>query len=107
MVLWDFGIILEFPPGTTVLLSSAFLRHSNIPVSKEESRVSVTQYSAGSIRRWLEYGGRTEEALKAQDPEAYAREVEKRSSKWKEALDMYSTIEELKAGKSYKNISAL
>ncbi|KAJ4473241.1 hypothetical protein C8R41DRAFT_775790, partial [Lentinula lateritia] len=98
MVLWDFGIILEFPPGTTILLSSAFLRHSNIPVLKGETRVSVTQYSAGSIRRWLEYGGRTEEAFKVQDPEAYTREMEKRASRWKEALDMYSTIEELKAG---------
>ncbi|KAJ3904023.1 hypothetical protein F5879DRAFT_802473, partial [Lentinula edodes] len=107
MVLWDFRIILEFPPGTTILLSSAFLRHSNIPVSKGETRVSVTQYSAGSIRRWLEYGGRTEEALKLQDPEAYARELEKRSCRWKEALDMYSTLEELKAGKSHKNVSVL
>ncbi|KAJ4474047.1 hypothetical protein C8J55DRAFT_433510 [Lentinula edodes] len=98
MVLWDFGVILEFPPGTTILLSSAFLRHSNIPVSKGETRVSVTQYSAGSIRQWLEYGGRTEEALLTEDPEAYAREMAKRNSRWKDTLDMYSTIEELKAG---------
>ncbi|KAJ3925043.1 MAG: hypothetical protein NXY57DRAFT_907552, partial [Lentinula lateritia] len=98
MVLWDFGVVLEFPPGTTILLSSAFLRHSNIPVSKGETRVSVTQYSAGSIRQWLEYGGRTEEALRTEDPEAYAREMAKRSSRWKDALGMYSTIEELKAG---------
>ncbi|KAJ3925567.1 MAG: hypothetical protein NXY57DRAFT_906902 [Lentinula lateritia] len=98
MVLWDFGIVLEFLPGTTILLSSAFLHHLNIPVSMGETRVSVTQYTAGSIRRWLEYGGRTEEAFEVEDPEAYAVEMARHSSRWMEAMSMYSTIEELKAG---------
>ncbi|KAJ3845687.1 hypothetical protein EV368DRAFT_53656, partial [Lentinula lateritia] len=43
MVLWDFGVVLKFPPGTMTLLLSAFLCHSNIPVSKGKTRISVTQ----------------------------------------------------------------
>ncbi|KIK56030.1 hypothetical protein GYMLUDRAFT_174872, partial [Collybiopsis luxurians FD-317 M1] len=49
LVLWDFKVILEFPPGATILLPSALLCHSNIPVGAGETHVSVTQYTAGDI----------------------------------------------------------
>ncbi|KAJ3897712.1 hypothetical protein F5879DRAFT_813611, partial [Lentinula edodes] len=98
LILWDFDIIFEFPPGTTVLLSSAILRHSNIPVAKGETRISITQYTAGSIHRWLEYGGRTEEEFKREDPEAYFKEIwELRAARLQKSLSRYSTIDELKA----------
>ncbi|KAL0567739.1 hypothetical protein V5O48_014252, partial [Marasmius crinis-equi] len=47
LVLWDLGTALEFPPGSTILLPSATLLHSNIPVGPNETRTSYTQYSAG------------------------------------------------------------
>ncbi|KDR76663.1 hypothetical protein GALMADRAFT_43935, partial [Galerina marginata CBS 339.88] len=33
-VLWDLGLVVEFPPGSTILSPSAVIAHSNVPVSK-------------------------------------------------------------------------
>ncbi|KAJ3858485.1 hypothetical protein EV359DRAFT_52135 [Lentinula novae-zelandiae] len=98
LILWDFDVIFEFPLGTTILLSSAILWHSNIPVAKGETRISVTQYTAGSIHYWLEYGGRTKKEFEKADPEAYLKEMsECRAGRWKESLARYSTFEELRS----------
>ncbi|KAJ3899809.1 hypothetical protein F5879DRAFT_810292 [Lentinula edodes] len=96
LILWDLKVVIEFPPGATVLLSSALLRHSNLPVAPGETRVSVTQYTAGGIRRWLDYGGRTEEAFQAQDPEGFSIAWAKRCEGWKESLQFFGTLEDLK-----------
>ena len=49
LVLWDLGIISEFPPGTTALIPSAAITHSNTLVSMEETRYSVTQFTAAGL----------------------------------------------------------
>jgi hypothetical protein len=49
LVLWDLNLIVEFPPGALILLPSATLVHSNVPVAPGEKRASFTQFSAGSI----------------------------------------------------------
>ncbi|KAJ6492411.1 hypothetical protein C8R47DRAFT_915548, partial [Mycena vitilis] len=49
-------LVLEFPPGWTFLLLSAAVTHGNTPVQKGETRYSMTQYAAGELFRWAEYG---------------------------------------------------
>ncbi|KAJ8496339.1 hypothetical protein ONZ45_g12491 [Pleurotus djamor] len=56
LVLWELRIILRFPPGSTVLIPSALIHHSNLPIQSTETRYSVTQYSAGGLFRWVENG---------------------------------------------------
>ncbi|KAF7346241.1 hypothetical protein MSAN_01851100 [Mycena sanguinolenta] len=56
LILWDCRLILEFPPGCTILIPSAILYHSNIPVAAGEWRYSFTQYTAGGIFRWVRHG---------------------------------------------------
>jgi len=56
LILWDLGIVIEFPPGSTVLLASAIIAHSNVVIGKEETRYSVAQYSAGALFRWVDNG---------------------------------------------------
>ncbi|KAJ4477734.1 hypothetical protein C8J55DRAFT_430599 [Lentinula edodes] len=97
LILWDFKLILEFPPGATILLPSALIRHSNLPVAAGETRISVTQYSAGGVRRWLEYGGRTEDEFRQQDPEGFARAWAKRRENYKEGMGLFCTLEQLKS----------
>ncbi|KAF9056805.1 hypothetical protein BDP27DRAFT_1242289, partial [Rhodocollybia butyracea] len=97
IVLWDFNLVFEFPPGATIILPSALICHSNIPVQKGEVRVSVTQYTAGGIRHWLEYGGRTEEEFEAEDPKGFQGAWAKRSNRWCKDLKKFLTADELKA----------
>ncbi|KIK71586.1 hypothetical protein GYMLUDRAFT_235893 [Collybiopsis luxurians FD-317 M1] len=98
LVLWDFKVILEFPPGATILLPSALLCHSNIPVQAAETCVSVTQYTAGGIQRRLEYGGRTADAFASEDPDGYAKIFLNHNDVWKKSLAKFCTLDELKSG---------
>ncbi|KAJ3898951.1 hypothetical protein F5879DRAFT_994244 [Lentinula edodes] len=97
LILWDFKLILEFPPGATILLPSALIRHSNLPLADGETRVSVTQYTAGGIRHWLEYGGRTEDEFCTQDPQGFAHTWAKHREGWTQGLNLFSTLDKLKS----------
>ncbi|KAJ7583710.1 hypothetical protein C8J56DRAFT_893383 [Mycena floridula] len=56
-VLWDLGLVIEFPPGSSILLMSATLEHSNTLIQPGETRCSLVQYSATGLFRWVENGG--------------------------------------------------
>ncbi|KAL1739111.1 hypothetical protein HDZ31DRAFT_49910, partial [Schizophyllum fasciatum] len=53
LVLWECGLVIRFPPGSTVLIPSAIIHHSNTRIARNERRYSVTQYSAGALFRWV------------------------------------------------------
>ena len=55
LVLWDLGLAVEFPPGSTILIPSAILAHSNTAVSPTEHRSSVTQYNSAGLFRWVAF----------------------------------------------------
>ncbi|PPQ82483.1 hypothetical protein CVT26_012846, partial [Gymnopilus dilepis] len=54
LVLWECKLVIEFPPGATILLPSAVVAHSNTPIQDNERRYSFAQYTAGGIFRWVE-----------------------------------------------------
>jgi len=56
LVLWECCLVIEFPPGSTILLASGVIAHSNASVMQGETRYSVVQYSAGALFRWVENG---------------------------------------------------
>lgn len=56
LVLPELKLAIEFPAGSTILIPSAMLTHYNLPIAPEESRHSITQFSAGGLFRWISYG---------------------------------------------------
>ncbi|KAL0569694.1 hypothetical protein V5O48_012267 [Marasmius crinis-equi] len=96
LILWDLGLVIEFPPGTTILLPSAILRHSNVSIGKKERRYSYTQYTSGGLFRWVERGFRTQKDYFAglSDEERLAEE-EKDAMRWKEAIGNFSRLGDL------------
>ncbi|KAJ7284752.1 hypothetical protein C8J57DRAFT_1052445 [Mycena rebaudengoi] len=75
LILWDCKLVLEFPPGTTILIPSAAIFHSNIPISEHEKRYSFTQYTASSLFHWVMHGFQSEEAyLASLTPEELQKE---------------------------------
>ena len=56
LVLWQCRLVIEFPPGSTVLIPSAVIAHCNTAIGAEECRYSFTQYTAGSLFRWVQHG---------------------------------------------------
>ncbi|KAG6819939.1 hypothetical protein H0H93_007263 [Arthromyces matolae] len=59
LILYGLKLIIEFPPGSTVLIPSGAIEHGNVPIALGESRLSFTQYAAGGLFRWVTYGFKT------------------------------------------------
>ncbi|KAJ7234326.1 hypothetical protein B0H12DRAFT_989782, partial [Mycena haematopus] len=56
LVLWDLKLIIRFPPGSTIFIPSAILRHSNTSIQPGETRFSFTQFTPAALFRWV-YNG--------------------------------------------------
>lgn len=95
LILWDLGIAVEFPAGSTILIPSATLTHSNLPVQQGEIRMSFTQYASGGLFRFVHNGFRTEKVFAAQDPQGFAEMNELKGNRWLESLNLFSTVDEL------------
>jgi hypothetical protein len=63
LVLFDLKLIIRFPPGSTILIRSASLRHGNLRIQPGETRYSVIQYAAGRLARHVSYGFKTQAKL--------------------------------------------
>ncbi|KAJ7748710.1 hypothetical protein B0H14DRAFT_2406021 [Mycena olivaceomarginata] len=97
LVLWDLKLVVEFPAGALILLPSATVAHSNIPVQDGDEHVSFPQFTAGGLFRYMDYGFRTEAELAAEDPAEYERVMGRREGRWREGLNLFSTVAELAA----------
>jgi len=56
LIFWELGLVIQFPPGSTIFIPSASVTHSNTPIASGEKHFSMTQYTAGSIFRWVDHG---------------------------------------------------
>jgi hypothetical protein len=90
-------LIIEFPPGSTILLPSSTLVHSNTPIHAGETRFSMTQYCAGGLIRWVNYGFRTAKSLLEEKGGKERIEAINGSgdSRWRESLNLFSTVDGL------------
>jgi len=82
LALWDCMLAIQFPPGSTVLILSGVLTHSNAKVAAHEARFSFTQYCAGGLFRWVDHGFQSaashRASLSKEEFEAWDAENEKR-----------------------------
>lgn len=95
LVLWDVKLVIEFPPGSTILIPSATIAHSNVPVAKHEHRASFTQYSAGGLFRYVDNDFMTAAELAAKNPEKYQENLDKKEDRWEMGVGLWSTLNEL------------
>ncbi|GJE98476.1 hypothetical protein PsYK624_147080 [Phanerochaete sordida] len=89
LVLPDLNVVIEFPPGALIFIPSATLRHGNIAVRPGETRTSWTQYAAGGLFRWTEYGNMSWASLVAKSTKRRDAELAKRSTRWQEGLKLF------------------
>jgi hypothetical protein len=96
LVLWDFGLIIRFPPGSTVLIPSALVVHSNTLIQKGETRHSLVQYGAGGIFRWVDRGFMSEkEWLKNATEEELLKYKNQQQQRWEKAAEMFIKFDNL------------
>ena len=96
LILQELGLVVEFPPGSTILLPSASVTHGNTPIAAEETRSSLVHYSAGGLFRWVEYGCQKWEDFKQADPVNAAKAWDARTTtRVPFALSLFSKVDEL------------
>lgn len=92
LVLSDLKLVIEFPAGSTVLIPSATLTHSNVPVKKGEQRASFTQFCPGGLLRYVDSDFRTEKSLKTSRIADYKKHQQEKLSLWRRGLDLWSPL---------------
>lgn len=98
LILWELGLILEFPPGSTILLPSAAISHSNTPILAHETRTSFAQFTAGGLFRWKEHGFQTDEKFfQGKTQEELALIALENEARCKLGLSFFSTFKEVEA----------
>ncbi|KJA14109.1 hypothetical protein HYPSUDRAFT_108189, partial [Hypholoma sublateritium FD-334 SS-4] len=97
LILWDLDLVIEFPPGSTILLPSAAIAHSNTSIGRRETRCSVTQFTAGGLFRWMAHGGQRDsqyfQGMSATDLDRVASE---NAARCKFGLSLFSTLDEIR-----------
>ncbi|KAF9475047.1 hypothetical protein BDN70DRAFT_814709, partial [Pholiota conissans] len=95
LILWELKLIMEFPHCYTIFIPSATITHSNIPVASGDVRVSITQYCAGSIFRYVDNGFRTDKALEKEDNKMHKKLKEMKGKAWERSLNLLSKLEDI------------
>lgn len=95
LILYDLKLVIRFPPGSSVLIPSAIMRHGNVPIRAHETRMSLTQYCAGGLMRWVECGFRTVGGLAAEDPQGSAAFRAGLAKRVQQCIRRFSTIKSL------------
>ncbi len=95
LILWEAKLVVEFPAGSTYLIPSSCLTHSNTATQPGEWRASFTQYTAGGVFRWVENGFYTDRDLLAKDEKKFYEVRVQRTERWQKGLEMFSTLDEL------------
>jgi hypothetical protein len=96
LILWDLRLVIRFPAGATILLPSALIQHSNVPIQPHEYRASFAQYTAGGLFRWVRNGFKTDVDFQSSSTpeERTARRVED-DRRWAQGMKMFSVIDDL------------
>ena len=95
LILWELGLVVQFPPGSSVLIPSAIISHQNVGVRAGETRSSITQYAAGGLFRWVNYGCRTWDQLVEADSALADESLAERENRWRESIELYSKCDSL------------
>nr|GAT42600.1 predicted protein [Mycena chlorophos] len=94
LILWDLKRLIRFPPGASIAIPSALLRHSNVSIQQGETRYSFTQFAAGGLFRFVESGFQLNESLKEQVARMSQQEreafIEARAARFSEGLKLYN-----------------
>lgn len=90
LILFDFGLAIRFPPGSTILIPSASLRHGNTKVREHENRLGFTSFCPGGLLRWVACGFQLLRHMSLDDQ----LELERKDRR-QEVLSLFSKLSEL------------
>ena len=88
--------MVRFPPGSTIFIPSALLRHSNTGIQRGERRSSFVQYTAGGLFRWVDNEFMSNDDFDATASlESRLARAGRARERWQKGLNMFSMIDDL------------
>ncbi|KAK0449360.1 hypothetical protein EV421DRAFT_1889158 [Armillaria borealis] len=98
LILWDLKLVINFPPGSTILIPSAILQHSNTSLTHGEWCYSFTQYTLGALFCWVDYRFQSSKSYWASlATDQWEKATQEREERWRLGLSLFSTLEKLQA----------
>jgi hypothetical protein len=99
LILFGLKLAIQFPAGSTALIPSGCMDHGNTPIREGEVRLSIAQYAAGGLFRWVAYGFRSAKSLlQTKAGKVLKTQIDKDAGeRWREGLEMFSTLDGLQA----------
>ena len=93
LILWDCGLVIQFPLGSTALIPSAIIEHSNTAIGPHETRYLFTQYVAGGLFRWVDNLFQTLASYRKSLGKGQLVELDKANEKrWEFGLGLFSRV---------------
>lgn len=97
--------MIEFPPGSTIIIPSAALRHSNAAIQQGETRYSFTQYTAGGLFRWVDQGYQTAYSYTTKLSKVQkAKEAARGEERWVMGVGLFSTLNSLQQPPNFDKV---
>ncbi|ESK82055.1 hypothetical protein Moror_13423, partial [Moniliophthora roreri MCA 2997] len=93
-ILWELKLVIDFPPGSTIIILSALMTYSNTQIVPGDECTLFTQYMPGAIFCWVDVGCLTKKALKATNTDAWA-EHKKKAVPITNRLGIFSQVQEI------------
>lgn len=93
LILWDLHLVIQFPAGSTILLPSAIVAHSNVKIAAHERRYSFAQYTAGALFRWVDNKNMTQDTYLSSLSKEELEDVHARNAaRWSFGLSLIPTF---------------
>jgi hypothetical protein len=95
LILWEFGIMVEFPPWALVYIPSATVTHSNGVLENDEYRASFTLFCAGGLLRYVDNSFRTDKEFLETDPEGFKEMSKEKATRWEKGLQLFTNYDDI------------
>ncbi|KAF9033505.1 hypothetical protein BDZ89DRAFT_947753 [Hymenopellis radicata] len=95
LILWELGLVIEFPHASTVLIPSATITHSNVKPAPGDERMSFTQFAAGALFRYIDNRFCNDKQLFNRNRKEFRRLEVLKSTRWEMGLSLYSKLDDL------------
>jgi len=95
LILWDLGLVIDFPPGSTIEIPSAIIQHSNTAIQPGEEHFSFTHYAAGGLFHYVKNGLQSDKTFMKEATEAELKQWEEECQwQWRDGLGLFSKMSE-------------